>query len=216
MHGGADSCGIAPPFDPFPPGALWRVHEARFAPTVPNPYSRARLALPGHYAMLYAAETLPGALWEVLLRATKIKSGREVQFSAAKLQGMMATQVAPPSDRDVLELGMPGVLRLVRDGDGDLMAHLKHALATPRHRSTYWTARLLADHLKGVGVTQMPALAWHSRQFPKSKVYLDYHVLGAPDRWAVAGTSMPLDTPAGHALIRGVLAESGFEWVDQT
>jgi hypothetical protein len=61
-------------------------------------------------------------------------------------------------------------------------------------------------------MVHMPILTWHSRQFPKSQVYLAYDKPVDPSYWELVEDVIRLDTPAGMALIRTTLAKHQFRW----
>jgi hypothetical protein len=205
----------APPLDVLPADDLWRVHLNAYRGDLPNPNAKGRLAMPGKYAALYAADTLSAALWEAVLRSVRaIKGTRNVRFPADKLNGLVATRVTPPNSRAMLDLRRPAVLRMIPNPTGRAMKRLQGVLTTPKHDTTHSVAVELEDELNACGITPMPALCWPSLQAFPGSVYLDYVPLGAPSGWSVVDASIALDDAQGHELVREELKARGFRWID--
>lgn len=198
-----------------PTHQLFRVHPAAYDAFAPNPNSQARFALPGHYAMFYAADSLEGALWEALLRYVVLKPKGQCDLPTARLTGQVVSKVRlkAPGAR-LIQLSRPGLLHLFPDGDSAVHAEVKMLLTTPNHLGTHAEANALHECLKGLTppIDDMPMLSWQSRQFEKSTVYLSYHKKGAPHAWEQIGASQELDTPEGYLMIRDVLLQHGFHW----
>ncbi|WP_099481484.1 RES domain-containing protein [Stenotrophomonas maltophilia] len=200
-----------------PDGVLYRVHEAKYSATKPNARSQARFALPGKYAMYYAADSIEGALWEALLRYVVLGPKGKCDFPTAKLRNQVVSRVRliSPDDHRLIELSRPGILHLFPNGNDPVHEVVKQLLVTPDHASTHAEAEALHEALSSLTppVDAMPMLSWSSRQFEKSTVYLAYQPDGSPDVWQQIGPSKPLDVPEGHQLIKEVLAKHKFDWV---
>lgn len=212
MPAGSKWCTTAPALLTVSQGELWRIHQHAYSATGANPHSTARLALPGSHGMLYAADSLPGALWETLLRNSAFGPGYNVQFDLSRLKGYRATRIRlRRDDIPLLQLGRPGLLALFPEGDGPEVQAVTHLLTTPEHRATHAEARQLLADLAAVGVPEMPVLSWPSRQFPASTVYLAYAPPMAADWWEELDDPIALDDPDhGHVVIRDELAARGF------
>lgn len=199
----------------LPTEPLYRVHLAQYDATSPNPNTRARFALPGTHAMLYAADSLEGALWEALLRYVVIPPGGRCVVPSANLKGQVVSRVKwVGAEARVLPLSRPGLLHLFPDGDGPAVAAVKAMTTTADHASTHPEAAALLNCLQGLTppVTEMPILSWKSRQFEDSTVYLSYHEPGAALNWVQEGPSKALDTPAGMLEIQDALRKHHFHW----
>ena len=207
-----------PTWSEAPSGVLYRVHDAQFAATAPNPMSKARFALTQSHSMFYAADQIEGALWEALLRYTTIGPKGKCDFPVAKLKGQVLSRVVlMDSMMKTLSLSRPALLLLFPDGDSPEVQAVKVLTTTPHHASTHGEAEALLGCLLALDppITEMPMLSWKSRQFEDSTVYLSYHpkdVTPATSGWMQVGSSQPLDTPDGIALIRRVLNKQGFIW----
>jgi hypothetical protein len=198
----------------------WHVYHADFAPLSANPFSKARLALvdpeggkKSAFGMFYLASDFAGALWEVVLRYVEPDDARNVRVDIATLAGMRAVRLRLRRDGvPQLELGQPG-LRMLFAADSPESVAVASLIAAPDHRTTHAEAAQLREDLMRVGVGDMPVLAWPSRQHNPSTVYLAYAPPMAADWWELVDDPQPLDTPAGHALIRAELERCGFHWV---
>lgn len=214
MPAGSKWCTTRPDLLTVPTVDLWRIHDRTYAASAANPRSKARLALRGTHAMLYAADSLAGALWETLLRHSQIQPGRIAEFDLSRLDGQVASRIRlRRDDLPLLELGRPGLLALFPDGNGPEVQAVNRLLATPKHRGTHAEARRLFQDLQAVGVSDMPVLSWPSRQFPRSTVYLAYEPPMDDTWWEELGDPIALDDPdTGHKLLQRELAAHGFTW----
>lgn len=207
-----------PTWSPAPTQVLYRVHDAQFPATAPNPVSKARFALTSSHAMFYAADQIEGALWEALLRYTAIGPKGHCDLPTAKLKGQVLSCVRLADESaKVLSLSRPALLLLFPDGDGPAVQAVKELTTTPDHASTHAEAAALYDCLQAIDppVRRMPILSWKSRQFEDSTVYLSYHpkdVTPETSGWVQIGESQPLDSPVGINLIRTALQNHGFMW----
>jgi len=213
MPGGSRWCTTRPEMIWAPTDELWRIHDRTFCPISPNPHSKGRLALVGSHGMLYAANSLPGAVWETLLRYS-VFHGRNAEFDISRLKDQCASRIRlRRDDIPLLELGRPGLLALFPDGDGPEVAAVNDLLTTPAHHRTHEEARRLFEDLRAVGIGQMPMLSWPSRQFQTSTVYLAYSPPMEESWWEQVGDPIALDDPElGHDLIQHELALRGFTW----
>ena len=203
--------GEKPAFSFVPPGEYWRLHKSPYGPTAANPRSEARLALVGTHDMLYAGDSLACALWETLLRNAEFGKGRKVIFDLDVLKGWSATKIAlQRNDVLLLELGNPGLRALFPNNDSVEAVAVSHLLTTPKHKQTHQAAKRLRKELRAVGVSEMPALSWPSRQISTETVYLFYAPPMVEDWWVQASTPQALDTQLGYALIEAEFAARGF------
>lgn len=207
-----------PSWSPAPSQVLYRVHDAKFAATAPNPESKARFALTPSHSMFYAADQIEGALWEALLRYTVIGPKGRCDFPTAKLKDQVLSRVRliDPTAK-VLSLSRPALLLLFPNGDGPEVQAIKTLTTTPDHVSTHAEAAALHQCLQALSppVPDMPMLSWKSRQFEDSTVYLSYHpkdVTPETSGWEQVGASQPLDTPVAINMIRKALRQHGFTW----
>lgn len=214
MPAGSKWCAGYPDLLTVPTVDLWRIHDRTYAASAANPRSKARWALRDTHAMLYAADSLAGALWETLLRYSQIRPGRVAEFDLSRLDGQVASRIRlRRADLPLLELGRPGLLSLFPDGDGPEVQAVNRLLTTPKHRGTHAEARRLFQDLQAVGVSDMPVLSWPSRQFPRSTVYLAYEPPMDDTWWEELGDPIALDDPdTGHKLLQRELADHGFTW----
>ena len=214
MPGGSKWLTRKPDLITVPTTELWRIHSRAYSASGANPRSMARMALPGTHAMLYAADSLPGALWETLLRYSAIKPGRVAEFDLSRLDGQLASRIRlTRTDVPLLELSRPGLLSLFPEGDGPEVAAVSALLSTPNHASTHADARELLIELQAMGMHEMPVVSWQSRQFPKSTVFVAYEPPMDETWWEELGDPIELDNPStGHALLEAELAKSGFTW----
>lgn len=198
----------------------WHIYHADYAPLSANPFSTARLALvdpeggkKSAFGMFYLASDFAGALWEVVLRYIEPDEQRHVRVDVSALAGMRAVRLRLRRDGvPQLELGQPG-LRVLFAADSVESVAVAGLIAEPDHTKTHAEAQQLRDDLVRVGVVDMPILAWPSRQHNASTVYLAYEPPMTADWWELVDDPQPLDTPAGHALIRAELERCGFRWV---
>lgn len=197
---------------------LWRIYPRRdgsgreVRAIDANPDSRARLALVGTHAAWYAADSLLGALWEAPLRYAGIQ-GKAVLFPTAKLRGLLAARACCARlDLPLLELGQPAVRKWIPDPDSANAAAVQALVDTHDYAATHAEAKRLHDTLSRAGVHAMPIVAWPSRMFPKSTVYLAYRPPMDVTWWSLEGAPIALDSGAGYALIERSLANLGLTW----
>jgi hypothetical protein len=192
---------------------FWHTYDERYGPLAANPFSRARMALVGTHAMYYVSTDLSGALWETVLRFVLPDAAGRVTVEQSTLQGQRAVQVV--LDRaavPLLPLGQPGLRDLFPTDSAEAFA-VAQLLANPNHLATHPEARALFGELQAMGVTDMPALSWPSRQNHTSTVYLAYDPPMLPDWWHVEGDAIALDDPAtGHPVLIAELARCGYTW----
>lgn len=207
-----------PPCFPAPVGMnLYRVVEQSpdWGPLDANPCSKARFALrDGAHGMFYVADRIEGALWEALLRYAVFTPGRPLHFPTAKLRGQrLATVHLRTSSVGVLRLFAPAVHLLFGDEHHPGSVRILGLLTTTNHADSHDEAGAILAGLNALdpSIAHMPILQWKSKQFPDANVFLGYDPpLGAAD-WELI-EDVPLDDADGHALIRAVLKQEGYDW----
>lgn len=212
---------IAPgSLDAVPVIDYWHIYPHHLAaeatrplnPTEANPCSQARCALIGTHAMWYAIDDFTAALWEVPLRKAMLR-GRAVTFDSAKLQGLMAARLRPArSDVPLLDLEPEKIRRLLPDPDNDAAQELARSLVDKDHAPSHKVVRSLYQALQAAGITDMPALSWHSRMSRDFRVYLAYQPPMLSAWWHVQEEPVALDSPEGYRLIQIELGRRGYTW----
>ena len=209
-------------FDPMPVGAYYRVHPATLPglgtvdPLSANPRSTARLALQPALVdgapavgMFYATDRPAGALFEALFRRAAIHPERRVAFPLADLANQCLSTVLLLGPVPLIPLALPARRMVVTDAQRD--ARWRELINTPDHADTHAAAVAVHAQVTAAG-HQHAGLYWPSVQAPPALVYLLYDPPLRRDGW-IAGTTVALDTPAGHASIAQALAEIGYRWV---
>lgn len=195
---------------------LYRVHKKKYQAIDANPLSRARFALTGgDHAMFYAADSVEGALWEVLLRDISLGPGGHCEFPANMLKDQVLSKVRLTAvDQRRISLSRPGILHLFPDGDGNEVLEVNLMTRTNDHSSTHREAEAILQCLRQLDppIKEMPILSWKSRQFEDSTVYLSYSERTAPSGWEQVGASMELDSDEGIELIVRTLQQHEFHW----
>ncbi len=216
MPGGAPWMTTEPTWLGTPTEVLYRVHRRAYSATAANQASRARFALTGgSHAMFYAADSVEGALWEVLLRDIMLGPGGDCEFPADMLKDHVLSKVRwTGTDQRRISLSRPGVLHLFPDGDGPEVLAVNELTRTNDHGSTHGEAREMLDCLRSLlpPISHMPMLSWKSRQFEDSTVFLSYSSPSAPSGWTKVGRSMDLDSDKGVELIVRTLRQHAFHW----
>lgn len=191
----------------------WRVFDNRYPMLEANPKATSRMALLDTHGSFFVADTLAGALWEVALRYTQVTAGWGVEIPVGKLRHLRATKVRlTRADVPLLDLGHPGLMALHPLDSPEAQA-IDALMNDPMHKNTHAPARDLHAELQAMGIVEMPVIAWDSRQYRKSKVFLAYDPPMTPSWWQPVGEVIALDDPeSGYPVLQAELAQHGFIW----
>lgn len=224
MLAGKPWFGARPVFPDLHPGdTYWHIYPETtptgdpIDPRAANPVSKARLAMPGTHAMYYLGNTLTGVLWETVLRWVEPDANLRVEIRHTTLKGLRAVKIkraAGLSSMPWLPLFQPTARAHGFTPDSSAWAEIQKHLNEPDHTKTHDVAKELFSELQSHGIPQMPVLAWASRQHQASRVYLAYDPPMSSGWWDTVGSSIALDDPVGHDLIRDELKKCGFTWLD--
>ncbi|MBT2118909.1 hypothetical protein KK141_11200 [Dyella sp. LX-66] len=201
----------------LPAGEVWHTYRTIYGPLSANPWCDTRFALagapgePNRRPAFYCASGSTGAIWEVVLRNVRPNAHNEVYVAPAELAGRSVARLRLRRDlTDIVRVDPPHRRRFV---DADTVEDLAWETACTHsvHALSQGMAAGLDRFLAAHGVT-LGGLGWHSRQYQDDLV----HVLFAPplaeDDWEVL-EEIPLDSPAGLALVRAAVEAAGYRWI---
>ncbi|MEY2161281.1 RES domain-containing protein [Rhodanobacter sp. FW106-PBR-LB-2-11] len=187
-----------------------------------NPNASGRLSLKQdnprgatHAASWYIAETLRAAMWETVLRDVDPDDEGGVFLDLRVLAKYAVQSVKLLKPGAVLRLEPAARRHVIAFNNHRLNSEWDHHLTTAIYETTHVMAGLAQLQCRAADpAVELPGISWRSRQADADLAYVLYVPPCPTPQWAAVDDLVRLDTPAGHQLIRSVLAQDQMVWLN--
>ncbi|AIF48193.1 hypothetical protein [Dyella japonica] len=187
-----------------------------------NPHATGRLSLKQdmprgatHASSWYIAETLRSAFWESVLRDVDPDDDGGVILDPRVLAKYAVQSVQLLEPASVLRLEPAARRHVIGLNNHRLNSEWDHHLTTAIYETTHVMAGLAQLQCRAANPPlDLPGISWRSRQADADLAYVLYVPPRVSAHWAALDDLVLLNTPAGHQLLRSVLAQDQMTWLN--